>query len=147
MALLANDARDRASQLLLITDRLTDLILEETRRIEARLPPLDGVEAEEKARLANAYRLELTRTKHDRSLIEDADGAILARLRGSTEKLHQALTAHEIALNAVKVVSEGLVQAMAEEVARMRGSEAGYVATGALAPMIGTTSTLIDKSA
>ncbi len=61
MALIADDAADRAEQLLLLTERLGHLIGEETRRIEAREPPLAGAEADEKSRLANAYRLELAR--------------------------------------------------------------------------------------
>ena len=73
MALLADDAGDRGEQLLLITERLTALIAEDTSRIEARLPPLDGAEGEEKSRLANAYRLELASIKHDRSLIEGGE--------------------------------------------------------------------------
>jgi hypothetical protein len=72
MALLADDPKDRAEQLLLVTERLTALIDLETQRMDARQPPLDGAEAEEKTRLANAYRLELARIKQDRALIEGA---------------------------------------------------------------------------
>ncbi len=147
MALLADDARDRAAQLLLITERLSALIAAETQRIEARLPPLEGAEAEEKTRLANAYRLELTRIKHDRSLIEGASPETLTKLRAATETLHVAMAAHETSLNAVKVISEGLVHAMAEEIARLRGGETGYQASGNLAAASGPMPTVIDKSA
>jgi len=147
MALLADDAPDRAAQMLLITERLTALIAEETRRIDARLPPLDGPDADEKTRLANAYRLELTRIRHDRSLIEGAGDGPLSKLRVATEALHVALAAHETSLNAVKVISEGLVHAIAEEVARMRHGEAGYGASGGPAPPTGPAPTVLDKSA
>jgi len=147
MALLADDARDRAAQLLLITERLAALIAAETQRIDARLPPLEGAEADEKTRLANAYRLELTRIKHDRSLIEGASPETLTQLRRATEKLHAAMAAHETSLNAVKVISEGLVHAMAEELARLRGGETGYQASGGLAAASGPMPTVIDKSA
>jgi hypothetical protein len=76
MALIADDAADRAEQLLLVTERLAELVNEETHLIEARQPPLDGDKGEEKARLANAYRLELARIKHDRSLIEGRAGPL-----------------------------------------------------------------------
>ena len=72
MALLADDARDRAEQLLLITERLTAMVTEETRRIDARQSPLEGAQADEKNRLANAYRLELARIKQEPSLIQSA---------------------------------------------------------------------------
>lgn len=147
MALLADDAKDRVEQLLLATQRLAALIGEETQRIEQRLPPLDGAAAEEKNRLANAYRLELARIKHDRSLIQGAPAALLAQLRETTGELHLTLAAHETALNAVKIVTEGLVQAMAEEVVRQRGGSAGYGAGGAPAAPAGPAPALIDRSA
>jgi hypothetical protein len=147
MALLADDAKDRVEQLLLISERLTALIDAETQRIEARQPPLEGEEAEEKTRLANAYRLELARVKHDRSLIEGAPPAALAQLRQSTVALHEKLAAHETALNAVKLVAEGLVHAMAEEVVRQRGGDANYGASGELVASNGLGPAVLDRSA
>jgi hypothetical protein len=147
MALLADDAKDRAEQLVLVTERLTALVAEDTRRIGARLPPLDGAEGDEKARLANTYRLELTRIKHDRSLVEGAPAETLQRLRESTVVLHETLASHELALSAVKLVSEGLVHAMAEEVSRQRSGEANYGANGGLASPASPAPTVIDRSA
>ncbi|MGD9967270.1 MAG: flagellar basal body protein [Hyphomonadaceae bacterium] len=147
MALIAEDARDRAEQLLLLTERLAAIAAEETQRIEAREPLLDGPDAEEKQRLANAYRLELARIKQDQSLILGAPPETLVALRRSTANLHSAMAAHELALNAVKVVSEGLVHAMAEEVARQRGSGTPYSARGALQAPNGANPTVLDRSA
>lgn len=147
MALLADDPRARAEQLLLITERLAALITEETRRIQARQPPLEGAEAEEKNRLANAYRLELARIKHDRTLIEGAPPELLRQLRQNTAGLHLALGAHELELNAVKIVSEGLVQAMAEEVSRQQAGDANYNASGAMAARSGPGPALLDRNA
>lgn len=147
MALLAGDSRERAEQLALLTERLTELIHQETERIEARTPPLDGAEAEEKNRLANAYRLELARIKQDRALIDTAPPELLARLRRLTDALHQALAAHEIALSAVKSLTEGLVQAMAEEIGRVRNAGAPYGAQGAIAAPAGPSPTVLDRSA
>ncbi len=147
MALIADDARDRAEQLLVVTERLTALVLEEARRIDARLPPLEGAEGEEKNRLSNAYRLELTRVKHDRSLIEAAPPELLTRLRTKTEALHEALAVHEIALGSVKIITEGLVQAMAEEVVRQRDGDASYTAKGGVAAPVGPGPALLDRSA
>ena len=147
MALLADDAKDRVEQLLLISERLTALIDADTQRIEARQPPLDGEAAEEKTRLANAYRLELARVKQDRSLIEGAPPALLAQLRQRTVAMHEMLAAHETALNAVKVVAEGLVQAMAEEVVRQRGGDAHYGATGELVAPNGLGPAVLDRNA
>ncbi|WP_395645617.1 flagellar basal-body protein FlbY [Terricaulis sp.] len=147
MALLAEDPADRVEQMLLLTDRLASLIEEETRRIEARLPPLDGAEGEEKNRLANAYRLELARIKHDRAMIESAPPTSLAALKVRTARLQDALAAHETALGAVKFVAEGLVQAMAEDVARQRNGARNYGAGGGLAAPTGPSPAVLDKSA
>lgn len=147
MALLADDAKDRVEQLLLLTERLTTLIGAEAQRIEARLPPLDGAEGEEKTRLANVYRLELARIKQDPGLIEGAPPPLLAQLRRTTVTLHETLAAHETALNAVKMVSEGLVQAMAEEVVRQRGGDAAYGAKGELVAPNGLGPAVLDRNA
>jgi hypothetical protein len=147
MALIADDAADRAEQLLLVTERLAELVNEETHLIEARQPPLDGDKGEEKARLANAYRLELARIKHDRSLIEGAPPETLTKLRQSTAALHEKLAAHELALNAVKMVSEGLVHAMADEVARQRAGDANYGANGNLSASASPAPTVLDRNA
>ncbi|MFT3727333.1 MAG: flagellar basal body protein [Terricaulis sp.] len=147
MALLADDARDRAEQLVLITERLTAMVTEETRRIDAREPPMDGAEADEKNRLANAYRLELARIKQEPSLIQAAPQPLLTKLRQRTEALHEQLAKHELSLNAVKIISEGLVQAMAEEVVRQRSNNAAYGARGTPATSAGPNPAVLDRSA
>jgi hypothetical protein len=146
MALIAEGADDRAEQLLLITERLGALIATETARIQARRPPLEGAEAEEKNRLANAYRLELARIKQDPSLIEGVPRAVVEKLKAKTADLHAALADHEIALGAVKIVAEGLVHAMAEEVSRQRNGARGYGARGEMAAAQASAAVL-DKSA
>ena len=147
MALKADDAAERAEQLVLLTQRLTAIVLDETRRIDAREPPLDGAEADEKNRLSNAYRLELARIKQEPAMIEGAPPALMHRLLQETEALHAALAKHEIALNAVKIITEGLVQAMAEEVSRQRGGAVAYTPQGVIDAPSQPTPTLIDRSA
>lgn len=147
MALIASDAADRAEQILVVTERLAALVAEETRRIEAREAPLAGAMAEEKNRLVNAYRLEMTRIGHDRALIESAPPPLLAQLRTNTALLRDRLAAHEVALGAIKLVTEGLVQAMADAVVRQRSGATCYSASGA--PQSPTTAqpALFDRSA
>lgn len=147
MALLADSPADRAEQLLLVTERLTELVVEETRRIDAREAPLEGDLAEEKQRLANAYRLELARIKDDKSLIEGAPAPLLTKLRASTAHLQDMLATHEIALAAVKMIAEGMVHAIAEEVARQQGGDAQYGAHGGLAVAAGPRPAVLDRQA
>lgn len=147
MALIANDAADRADQLLLLTQRLATLIGVETRRIEARDPPLAGAQAEEKSRLANAYRLELARLKQEPALLVGAPPDLLARLKAQTLDLQDALASHEVSLGAVKIIAEGLVEAMAQEVVRQRGGAGVYGAGGAIGASSTRFAAVLDKSA
>lgn len=147
MALIADDAGDRVEQLSLVTERLTAQIADETRRLRGREAPLAGPDADEKNRLVNTYRLELTRIKQDPSLIASAPSHLHARLRSATLALQEALAAHEIELGALRFVTEGLVQAMAEEVARQRSGSRSYGATGGVEAPTGPSPALIDRNA
>lgn len=147
MALIAEDAADRAAQLLVLTQRLIAIAQDEKQRIEARQPLSGGAQAEEKNRLANAYRLELARIHQDPALIVGAPEHLLAELRRSTALLHETMAAHNEALGAIKLVTEGLVHAMAEEVARQRGAGARYSANGGINTPTGAGPTLLDRNA
>src|ERR1700736_5968993 len=106
MALVAENAADRVGQLALLTERLSELIARETALIDAHEPPLTGELGEEKARLANLYRQEMTRIGDHRDLIAGASPAALDQLRAATARFRTRLTAHERALASVKAVSE-----------------------------------------
>jgi hypothetical protein len=140
-----SDASNRIRAAIEATQRMTALIREETRRVEARLP-LES-DPEERSRLVSEYRLELSRLKQDQHLVREAPAELVATLKQQTEALQRDIAAHEIALKAVKLVTEGLVHAMAEEVARQRGAGAGYSAAGAPSPTRAATSALVDRSA
>lgn len=147
MALIADNPQDRAEQLLALTERLADLIVEDTNRLKMREAPLDGPKGEEKNRLVNAYRLELARVKQDPALIRDASEAAHERLRRATLALQDALAAHELELSALKFVTEGLVQAMAEETNKQRAGARSYGATGGIESAAGPSPALIDRTA
>jgi hypothetical protein len=132
MALIADDANDRVEQLIILSQRLTALIAEETGLIEQRAPlPQDGRD-DERNRLVNAYRLEMARIKQDPSLIETADPARIARLKAATAIMQDKVARFERALQAVRVISEGLLRAMAEAAADQVGGPKRYAASGAL---------------
>ena len=130
MALVAEHPADRAAQMVALTEQLTSLISQETGLILAREPPLQGEPGDQKARLANLYRQEMTRIADNRDLIRAAPAGTLERLRAATVRFRAALVDHERALAAVKEVSEGIVRAIAEEVARVQAGPRGYAASG-----------------
>jgi hypothetical protein len=133
MALLADNPTDRAEQMVALTERLTRLIDLENARLKDFLPPLDGADGDEKARLANLYRQELARIAEDKTLLSGAPKPIIDGLRAATTRFRASLQIHERLLIGFKEVSEGLVKAIAEEVSRLRAGPATYAATGGYA--------------
>lgn len=131
MALLANDPTDRAGQILALTRRLTALIEADIALIAAQKPLTEGEAGGEKARLANAYRTEMARIERDPSLLAGLPGDLKAELRAATERMQEALASYAVRLRQAKDLTEGLVQALAEEVRRQRAVQAGYGAGGA----------------
>ncbi|HRH20387.1 MAG TPA: flagellar basal body protein [Brevundimonas sp.] len=129
MALFADDAEDRVSQLIALTERLTERLAQETRAFENRRPQdvLPGLEETQK--LANLYRHESARVKADRSLIEAADLKQRIALMQATEAFEAVLARHARAVEAARTVSEGLVRTIAAEVAEVR-SPGSYGAGG-----------------
>jgi len=142
MALSATDADDRIQQLLILTARLTDLLAAETRAFEARRPQDAAVSSEETQRLANIYRHEAARIRSDPGLISPARLESRQQLVTATRSFEAVLSRHGRALAAAKFVTEGLVQAIASEVAQTRNGPPGYGPGARAAQADGTSITL-----
>jgi hypothetical protein len=126
MALAANDAADRVSQLIVLTERLTTLIAAQALAFEKRRPRDAAVDMDETSRLANLYRHESGRVQRDPTLIAGAPLNERARLVRATEAFDAVLARQGRALEASKTVTEGLVKAIAEEVAAQRSAGGSY---------------------
>lgn len=126
MSIAAIDATDRVDQLIILTQRLTEMLTAETRLFEARRPHEAAAGSAETIRLANIYRHESARVRTDPSLIAGAPVAKRQRLMEATKVFEEVLARHGRALKAAKTITEGLVQAIAKEVAAHRASFAGY---------------------
>lgn len=116
MALMANDAADRADQLILLSDRLMDLIARETRLTEDGLWAEARPVVEEKGKLAAAYQLEMRRIAQDSTLLSGAPAALRDALKARTAALRAALDAQQITLERARLLAEGLIRSIAEEV-------------------------------
>ena len=125
MALHADDAADRVDQLLTLTERLTGLLRQDLADMEARRPQ-SLARAEELGRLANMYRHESARVRRDPSLIADAPAAARAALKRATEAFESTLARHARAIGAAKMLTEGLVRAIAEEMNNSRPGSSAY---------------------
>lgn len=121
-----SQSNERAEQMIALTARLTALLAKEAAAFEARRAHEAAGLGEETARLANLYRHESARIKADPSLIAGASTAIRGRLIQATEAFEAVLARHGRALSAAKTVTEGLVRAIAEEVAATRRARSPY---------------------
>ena len=126
MALNAIDSDDRVEQLIILTERLTDLIARQSAAFEARRPHEAAQYVDEVAKLANLYRHESTRVRANLALVSGAAPAARARLVRATEAFDAVLARQGRAVTAAKTVTEGLVRAIAQEVAAQRPQAVGY---------------------
>lgn len=128
MALAAETAADRVDQLILLTERLTELVAAQALAFEQHRPQDAAQSIEETSKLANLYRHESAKVRANPRLIAGAPLGQRARLTRATEAFDAVLARQARALNAAKTVTEGLVRAIAEEVAaqRQRGAPEGY---------------------
>lgn len=148
MALAAHNPNDRVDQLVILTERLTDLIAKEATAFENRRPQDAAQYVEETAKLANLYRHESARVRANIALISSADAALRQRLVRATEAFDAVLARQARALNAARTVTEGLVKAVAEEIANQRAPASGYGAGARMNnPVSSGTAITLNKKA
>lgn len=142
MALAANDAADRVDQLIILTERLTEVVAKQCQCFEQHRPQDAAALMEEAGRLSNLYRHESMRVRADPGLVIAAPVELRQQLIRATEAFDAVLARHGRAVMAAKFVTEGLVRAIAEEVASQRDQLSGY-GPGARAPSSTTAATAI----
>lgn len=149
MALDANDAADRVDQLIILTERLTDVVARQCQCFETHRPQDAASLMDEATRLANFYRHESTRVRADPGLVMASPPEIRRRLIRATEAFDAVLARHARALSAAKFVTEGLVRAIAEEVASQRDQLSGYgpTARSAASPQSSATAITLNRRA
>ncbi|WP_394763648.1 flagellar basal body protein [Phenylobacterium sp.] len=143
----AEDAAERVDQLILLTERLTRLVAEQAQAFEGSRPQDAIVHIEETSRLANLYRHESARIRGNPALIAQASLSQRTHLRRATEAFDAVLARQARAVGAVKSVTEGLVRAIAEEVASQRHQAASYGPTATQNPTAAATAITLNKRA
>lgn len=147
MAIAASDAEDRVEQLVILTERLTQLIAEQAQAFEQRQPREAARLVEETSRLANLYRHESARVRADVTMIEAAPAEARNRLLQATEAFDAVLARQGRAIEAAKTVTEGLVRCIAEEVASQRSQTSVYCAGGRQSGGAPATAITLNKQA
>lgn len=124
--LAANTPAERAQALLRLTRRLTELLDTETACFEARRPQ-DAVGLQtEKMQLANIYRRETMLAARDSSRLSGIEPEIKSQLREATQGFETAVKKNGAAVEAMKVLTEGIVKAIADAATRQKQAEGGY---------------------
>lgn len=147
MAIAASDATDRVEQLVILTERLTELIAEQCLAFEQRRPQDAAVMLDEISRLANLYRHESARVRADTSLISGAPIAARTRLVRATEAFDSVLARQGRAIEAARTVTEGLVRCIADEVASQRSQASVYGSGGVQTAAAAATAITLNKRA
>ena len=140
-------AVERADQLILLTERLTELVAQSAQAFEARRPQDAAGLLGETGRLANMYRHESTRIRGNPRVLAGLGLTQRTRLVRATEAFDAVLARQARAVGAVKTVTEGLVRAIAEEVAAQRHKGSTYGAGGVQAPTAAATAITLNKRA
>ena len=131
MTIAALDPADRVGQLIILTERLTELVALEAKAFEAHRPQDAAPYIEETSRLANLYRHESAKVRANPQLVSAAPADQRTQLIRATEAFDAVLARQGRAIDAAKSVTEGLVRAIAEEVAHQRDKGANYGPAGA----------------
>jgi hypothetical protein len=126
-------AQGAVERLIDLTERLTERLAVDSHAFEVRRPHEAAERLEETSRLANVYRHEVVRVRSDPTLVARAPREQRYRLEQASEAFEAVLARHGRALFAAREVTEGVVRAIAEEVASSRQANAGY-GPGARAP-------------
>ncbi len=126
MAIAAADPTDRVEQLIVLTERLNERLSMELAAFEANRPQDVTAGIEETQKLANLYRHESARIKADPSLVAGAPQALRLKLVQAIQSFDAVMERHAVAVEAAKTITEGLVRAIAGEIAAQRTPAAGY---------------------
>ncbi len=130
-----HDAEARVRALIDVTHRLTALIEEENGLLRTRRPRDVAPLQAEKTRLAGVYADAIRDIAADRSTVAGADDRLIAELRDLTEIFEARASEQRALIEGARAASEGVVRAIATEVADDAG---GYGASNddAAAPII-----------
>lgn len=126
----AAEATTHVHRLVGLTEALTERLETETKAFAARRPQDIVPELARTQDLANLYRRETALLKATPALAAAAPASERTRLIRATERFEAVLARHSASVQAARIISEGIVQAIAAEVAASRASGTGYGASG-----------------
>ncbi|CAN5401545.1 hypothetical protein BH09PSE1_BH09PSE1_10760 [soil metagenome] len=123
-------ATAHARRLIALTDRLSDRLESETLAFAERRPGDVVASLPETQELTHQYRRESAALKAAPGMMSAAPVIERTTLIKATQRFEAVLARHARAVEAARVISEGLVRTIAAEVAGARAMGTGYGATG-----------------
>jgi hypothetical protein len=138
----------RIEALITLTGQLTDVIARQAACFEAHRPHDAAPLVAEMSPLANLYRHETARIREIPGLLDRIAPDLYKALATATEAFDAVLARQARAIEAAKEITEGLVRAIAEEVASQRGAKsATYGPASAPATSANVTAITLNKRA
>ncbi len=129
----------RARDLVLLTTRLTGLVEQEILLITERRPLELARLDEERTRLAAIYAREMAVIRREKGALHAFAPDLRMELTTATERFRSALDKHRLAVERVRRVTEGIVKAIANDIAARHSPPVGYgrhaAATNRMKPM------------
>ena len=123
-------------QLHAITVQLTDLLTQENQLLAERRPSEIARFQEEKGNLARLYDEKMKVVGGNSDLMKSLPADEVAELREATEQFQDALADNRRALLVRKTVTEGIIRAIGDEVARTNRPLEGYDSKANLGPAL-----------
>lgn len=114
-------------------ERLCQILEYENELMKLENPAAMSEHQAEKSRLVAVYNQQMTLIKADPERYKRFPKAEVDRLKATSEMFYEALDLHFRKLSTVKSVTEGLVKAVADEVAKKKGPPQTYTANAAMA--------------
>lgn len=119
-------AAARIAEVIGVTEQLSQMVAEESELLTARRTQEIGARHEEKARLAELYRLELEDLRRDPSRLEAAAPGEVDSLKAATRRFRDILERNQRLVVAAKTVTERMFRTIGEEVAKRQRPVNGY---------------------
>lgn len=123
-------ASARVRRLVDLTQALTRRLSDELAAFEAHRPQDVAAGMAETQEMANLYRRESAQIKADPSGLAAAPASERTALIRATQAFEAILDRHARAVEAARIISEGLVRTLASEIREQRGSPNAYGASG-----------------
>lgn len=134
MALAAHNPTDRAEQLIILTEKLTGMINRETKILDEKRASELALFEKERNSLSTLYRHEMARIRDDRSLLEGLAPKLKDNLKAATMTFQSALAEHDKVLTRVRTVSDKIIKAVADEIAKKKAPTLSYGNNAAMKP-------------